>query len=110
RHGDDQWADIVRWSLNVLIAAEELGITSANLAELSNGSDNPEINRLLGTEGALGAMLGLESDWAKNIIAVHGNYGEIFEKHIGENTAIGLARGLNAQWKDGGLQYSPPFR
>ncbi len=110
RHGDDQWADIVRWSLNALIAAEELGVTSANLAELSNGSENPEINRLLGTAGELGAMLGLDAGWAKNIIAVNGNYGEIFEKHIGESTAIGLARGLNAQWKDGGLQYSPPFR
>ena len=110
RHGDDQWADIVRWTLNALISAEELGITSANLAEMANGTDNPEINRLLGTEGNLGAMLGLSSDWAKNVLAVRGNYGEIFETHIGENTAIGLARGLNAQWKSGGLIYSPPFR
>lgn len=110
RHGDDQWADIVRWTLNVLISAEELGITSANLAEMAKGTDNPEINRMLGTEGALGAMLGLSNDWAKNVLAVRGNYGEIFETHIGENTAIGLARGLNAQWKSGGLIYSPPFR
>jgi general L-amino acid transport system substrate-binding protein len=110
RHGDDQWADIVRWTLNALISAEELGITSANLAEMANGTDNPEINRMLGTEGALGAMLGLSSDWAKNVLEVAGNYGEIFETHIGENTAIGLARGLNAQWKNGGLIYSPPFR
>jgi len=110
RHGDDQWADIVRWTLNVLISAEELGITSANLAEMAKGTDNPEINRMLGTERALGAMLGLSNDWAKNVLAVRGNYGEIFETHIGENTAIGLARGLNAQWKSGGLIYSPPFR
>ena len=110
RHGDNQWGDIVRWTLNALISAEELGITSANLAEMANGTENPEINRLLGTEGDLGAMLGLSSDWAKNALAVRGNYGEIFETHIGENTAIGLARGLNAQWKSGGLIYSPPFR
>ncbi len=110
RHGDDQWGDIVRWTLNALISAEELGVTSANLAEMSNGTNNPEINRLLGTEGELGAMLGLSADWAKNAIAVDGNYGEIFAKNIGESTAIGLARGLNAQWKNGGLIYSPPFR
>jgi general L-amino acid transport system substrate-binding protein len=110
RHGDDQWGDIVRWTLNALITAEELGVTSANLAEMSNGTDNPEINRLLGTEGELGAMLGLSSDWAKNVLAVSGNYGEIFATHIGESTPVNLARGLNAQWKDGGLIYSPPFR
>ncbi|MEL6799464.1 MAG: amino acid ABC transporter substrate-binding protein [Pseudomonadota bacterium] len=110
RHGDNEWGDIVRWTLNALISAEELGITSANVAELSNGTDNPEINRLLGTEGGLGAMLGLEPDWAKNALMATGNYGEIFERHIGENTPIGLARGLNAQWTDGGLLYSPPFR
>ncbi|MEM8582595.1 MAG: amino acid ABC transporter substrate-binding protein [Pseudomonadota bacterium] len=110
RHGDNDWGDIVRWTLNALISAEELGVTSANVAELSNGTENPEINRLLGTEGGLGAMLGLEPDWAKNALAATGNYGEIFERHIGENTPIGLARGLNAQWTDGGLLYSPPFR
>ncbi|MEL6645183.1 MAG: amino acid ABC transporter substrate-binding protein [Pseudomonadota bacterium] len=110
RHGDHDWGDIVRWTLNALISAEELGVTSTNVAELANGTDNPEINRLLGTEGGLGAMLGLEADWAKNVIATTGNYGEIFERHIGENTPIGLARGLNAQWTDGGLMYSPPFR
>ncbi|MFV2002506.1 MAG: amino acid ABC transporter substrate-binding protein, partial [Paracoccaceae bacterium] len=79
RQGDDQWADIVRWVLNALITAEELGVTSANLAEMSNGTNNPEINRLLGTEGDLGGMLGLSKDWAKNVIGVNGNYGEIFE-------------------------------
>jgi len=110
RHGDDQWADIVRWTLNSLITAEELGVTSANLAEMSNGTNNPEINRLLGTEGELGAMLGLDGDWAKRAIAVNGNYGEIFETNIGESSAVGLARGLNAQWRNGGLIYSPPFR
>ena len=110
RHGDNDWGDIVRWTLNALVAAEEYGITSANVAELANGTENPEINRILGTEGELGAMLGLDNAWAKNAIAAVGNYGEIFEKNIGENTPIGLARGLNAQWTDGGLLYSPPFR
>ncbi len=110
RHGDHEWGDIVRWTLNALISAEELGITSANVAELSGGTNNPEINRILGTEGELGAMLGLEADWAANVIATVGNYGEVFEGNIGEATPIGLARGLNAQWTDGGLLYSPPFR
>ncbi|GGC06794.1 amino acid ABC transporter substrate-binding protein [Marivita lacus] len=111
RHGDNQWGDIARWTLNALIAAEELGVTSANVQELAaSAGENPEINRLLGTEGTLGAMLGLEADWAVKAIAAGGNYGELFEKNIGENTPIGLARGLNAQWTEGGLLYSPPFR
>lgn len=110
RHGDDQWADIVRWTFNALVAAEEYGVTSANLEELSKGTNNPEINRLLGIEGDFGAKLGLDKDWAKRAIAAGGNYGEIFAATIGEATPIGLARGLNAQWTQGGLQYSPPFR
>jgi general L-amino acid transport system substrate-binding protein len=96
--------------LNALIAAEELGVTSANIDEMMSGTENPEINRLLGTEGTLGEMLGLSADWAKNAIAAGGNYGEVFAKNIGEDTPIGLARGLNAQWTEGGLLYSPPFR
>jgi len=111
RHGDNEWGDIVRWTLNALVAAEEYGVTSANIEELSSSAtDNPEINRLLGTEGELGAMIGLDADWAKKAIMANGNYGEIFEKTIGENTPIGLSRGLNAQWTEGGLMYSPPFR
>lgn len=110
RHGDNDWGDVVRWTLNALIAAEELGVTSANIEELAAGTDNPEINRMLGAEGNLGEMLGLTSDWAKNAVMAGGNYGEIFERYIGENTPIGLARGLNAQWTQGGLLYSPPFR
>ena len=111
RHGDSEWGDIVRWTLNALVAAEEYGVTSANIGELSAApGNNPEINRLLGTEGELGAMFGLEADWAKKAIMANGNYGEIFEKTIGENTPIGLSRGLNAQWTEGGLLYSPPFR
>jgi len=109
RHGDNQWGDVVRWTLNALISAEELGITSANLAEMAKGTNNPEINRMMGTEGDLGGMLGLDKEWAQRALA-GGNYGEIFERNIGEATAIGLARGLNAKWTDGGLIYSPPFR
>lgn len=110
RHGDNEWGDVVRWTLNAMIAAEELGITSANLNDMAAGTDNPEINRLLGTEGTLGEMLGLSADWAKNAVAAGGNYGEVFAKNIGEDTPIGLARGLNAQWTEGGLLYAPPFR
>ena len=110
RHGDNEWGDVVRWTLNALISAEELGITSTNISEMGAGTNNPEINRILGTEGTLGEMLGLDADWAMKAISAGGNYGEIFEKNIGESTPIGLARGLNAQWTDGGLLYSPPFR
>jgi len=111
RHGDHEWGDVVRWTLNALIAAEELGVTSANVGEMAaSAGNNPEINRLLGTEGNLGEMLGLDAAWAVRAIAAGGNYGEVFEKNIGENTPIGLARGLNAQWTEGGLLYSPPFR
>ncbi|MEM1389032.1 MAG: amino acid ABC transporter substrate-binding protein [Pseudomonadota bacterium] len=111
REGDDEWADIVRWVLFALIAAEELGITSTNVAEMaSERTANPEINRILGTEGELAAMIGLNPGWATAAILAGGNYGELFEKHIGENTSIGLPRGLNAQWTNGGLIYAPPFR
>jgi general L-amino acid transport system substrate-binding protein len=110
RHGDNDWGDITMWVLNALIAAEEYGITSANIEEMSAGTNNPEINRILGTEGELGAMIGLDNEWGKRAIAAGGNYGEIFAKNIGEETPVGLARGLNAQWKDGGLLYAPPFR
>jgi len=110
RHGDDQWADVVRWTLNVLIIAEELGITSKNVADLAKNSKIPEINRLLGSEGKYGEMLGLASDWAVKVISQVGNYGEVYDRFIGPATLIGLERGLNAQWTDGGLLYSPPFR
>ena len=111
RHGDNQWGDIVRWTLNALITAEEFGVTSANLEEQVASSTNPEVQRLLGTStDDLGAMLGLDKEWARRAIAAGGNYGEIFAATIGEATPIGLARGLNAQWTQGGLLYSPPFR
>lgn len=111
RHGDDNWSDIVRWTTNALIAAEELGITQANVDELSaKPTNNPEINRLLGTEGDLGAMLGLDKEWAKRAIKAVGSYAEVFDRNIGPKTPIGLERGLNALWTNGGLQYTPPFR
>ncbi|PID35603.1 MAG: amino acid ABC transporter substrate-binding protein [Rhodobacterales bacterium] len=110
RHGDNRWGDLVRWVLNALIVAEEMGVTSANVEELSAGTNDPEVNRLLGVEGEFGAMLGLDADWAKRAIQAGGNYGEIFARNIGEDTPVGLARGLNGQWRDGGLLFAPPFR
>ena len=109
RHGDDQWADIARWVLNVLIIADEKGLTGAQAAKAMESAD-PEVNRILGLDGDYGAMMGLDNAWAQRALAVHGNYGEIFDKYIGEQTVVGLARGLNAQWTDGGILYAPPFR
>ena len=110
RHGDSEWGDVIRWTMNALVAAEEFGITSANIDELATSSQNPEVQRLLGSSDNLGAMIGLDVEWAKNAIKASGNYGEIFAATIGESTPIGLARGLNAQWTQGGLLYTPPFR
>ena len=109
RHGDDQWADIVRWTVFALIAGEEHGVTAAN-ADAMAAKKSPATARLLGGEGNLGTMLGLDKDWAKRTIKAQGNYAEIFERNVGTKTNIGLARGLNAHYTNGGLQYSPPFR
>ncbi len=111
RHGDDEWGDVVRWVLNVLIIAEEKGITSDNVAEMAGQmSKDAEISRMLGSEGEYGAMLGLSADWVVNVISSVGNYGQIFEQYLGVNTDIGLERGVNALWTDGGLLYAPPYR
>ena len=110
RHGDNNWGDIIRWTYFALVAAEEYGVTSANVADMATSTNNPEVKRLLGAEGELGKMLGLDIEWAKRAIAASGNYGEIFEANIGSATPIKLARGLNALWTQGGLQYAPPFR
>ncbi len=110
RHGDNNWGDIVRWSFYALVTAEEKGITAANINEVAASSADPEVKRLLGVEGNMGEMLGLDAEFAKRAIMASGNYGEIFEANIGAATPIGLARGLNAQWTQGGLLYSPPFR
>ncbi|MDJ0952032.1 MAG: amino acid ABC transporter substrate-binding protein [Alphaproteobacteria bacterium] len=109
RHGDHQWGDVVRWALNTMIIAEELGITSANVDEMKKSS-NPEIKRLLGVEGDYGPMLGLSNDFGYNIVKQVGNYAEVYDKHIGPDTPIQLARGINALWNKGGILYAPPFR
>ena len=109
RHGDDNWFDIIKWSINCTIQAEELGITSENVDEML-GSDNPVVLNTLGVEGDHGSAMGLNNDFCYQIISQVGNYGEIFERHLGEGTPFNLDRGTNAQWTDGGLLYSPPFR
>ncbi len=110
RHGDNNWGDIVRWTLNALLIAEEKGITQANIAEVEASTTDPEVRRLLGVEGDMGMKIGLDNAFAKQAIAAVGNYGEVFEANIGTSTPIGLARGLNALWTQGGLQYAAPFR
>jgi general L-amino acid transport system substrate-binding protein len=109
RKDDIQWFQIVQWTHFALITAEELGVTQANVDEKLK-SDNPAIRRLLGVEGNLGQGLGLTNDWAYRIIKAVGNYGEIFERNVGQGSPIKIARGLNALWNKGGLQYAPPIR
>jgi general L-amino acid transport system substrate-binding protein len=109
RRGDEQWFSLVRWTLFAMINAEELGVTQANVTEMLK-SDNPEIKRLLGTEGNMGEQLGVAGDWVVRILRHVGNYGESFERHLGPKTRIGLARGSNELWSKGGLQYAPPIR
>ena len=109
RQGDDTWFNIARWTYFAILNAEELGVTQGNVDELL-GSDNPSIKRLLGVEGDFGSPLGLTKDWAYQIIKHLGNYGEMYERHVGPSTPIGLERGVNALWTQGGIQYAPPIR
>jgi general L-amino acid transport system substrate-binding protein len=109
RQGDDQWFNIVKWVHVATINAEELGVTQANVDEMKAG-ENPEIKRLLGSEGEFGAALGLSNDWAYNAVKAVGNYGEIFDRNVGPDTPLGIARGVNALWSKGGLMYGPPVR
>ena len=109
RHGDDKWLDVVKWSLYAMVEAEEIGVTSKNVDQ-QKSSKNPNVRRLLGVEGDGGKNLGLSKEWAYNIVKQVGNYGESYERNVGPKTAVGLERGLNAQWKDGGLQYAMPVR
>jgi general L-amino acid transport system substrate-binding protein len=109
RHGDDQWFDIVKWVLFVMINAEEYNVTKANVDEQLK-SDNPEIRRLLGVEGNLGEQFGLSKDWPYRVVKLVGNYGEVFEKNLGQGSPLKIARGLNALWTKGGIQYAPPMR
>lgn len=109
RHGDDQWYDIVNFSVLAMIAAEELGITSKNVDQMVKSKD-PKIQRFLGVTAGNGKALGIDEKWAYNIIKQVGNYGEIFERNVGVNTPLKIERGLNALWTKGGLMYAPPFK
>ena len=109
RHGDDQWFDVVKWTHYAMITAEELGITRANVDDQMK-SDNPDVKRLLGTEGKHGEALGLTNDWAARIVKHVGNYGEAFERNVGQGSPLKLGRGINGLWNKGGLQYAPPIR
>ncbi len=107
--GENRWREVATWTAMALISAEEMGITQANAAEMAkNGS--PNVKRLLGSEGSIGEGFGLKNDWALQAIKSVGNYGEMFERHLGKNTPMALERGLNAQYTDGGLLYAYPFR
>ena len=109
RQGDDQWFNIVKWVLFAQINAEELGITMANVGEMLK-SDNPNVQRLLGTDGDMGAKLGLPDDFGQAIVKQVGNYGEMYDRNVGPDTALGLERGINALWTNGGILYAPPVR
>jgi general L-amino acid transport system substrate-binding protein len=110
RHGDDQWFDIVKWTIFATIAAEEYDVSSANVDDVLGSTENQEVLRLLGQEGELGPMLGLSADWAYNVISQVGNYGEIYDRNLGENTPTYIPRGLNSLYTEGGELYAPPFR
>ena len=110
RQGADQWFNIVRWTLNALINAEELGITKANARSRRSGTESPAIKRLLGAEGKFGEELGLSNDWALDAIEAVGNYGESYELNVGPNTPLKLDRGVNALWTNGGILYAAPVR
>jgi len=109
RHGDDNWFDIVKWSVFCTFQAEEKGVTSQNVDEML-GSDDPEIQTLLGVDGALGSAMGLNDDFCYQIVKQMGNYEEIYMKNLGPDTVFDLPRGVNSLWTEGGLLYSPPFR
>jgi general L-amino acid transport system substrate-binding protein len=109
RHGDDQWFDIVKWTLYAMVTAEELGINQKNVDEMVK-SEKPEFKRVLGTDGNFGEQLGLTKDWVVRIVKSVGNYSEVFERNVGAGSPLGIARGLNNLWNKGGLQYAPPIR
>lgn len=109
RQGDDKWFNIVKWTMFATLEAEELGVSKANAKEMLK-SENPGIKRLLGVSGKMGENLGLSTDWAYQIVAQVGNYGEIFDYTVGKGSPLGIDRGLNKLWKDGGIMYSMPLR
>ncbi|SDR57293.1 general L-amino acid transport system substrate-binding protein [Rhizobiales bacterium GAS191] len=110
RMGDSAWMHVVRWTMAAVIGGEELGVTSANVDEMRTSSTNPEVKRLLGVGDDLGQKLGLSADWSYRVIKQVGNYGEIYDRNVGEKTPLAIPRGLNALWRDGGLMIAPPFR
>ena len=110
RQGDDEWVDVVRWTLYAMIQAEEFGITAANVDQVKTESQNPDVQRFLGVIEEKGTELGLPNDFAVQVVKQVGNYGESFDRNLGPSTQLKIARGLNALWKDGGLMYNPPFR
>ncbi|WP_040676788.1 amino acid ABC transporter substrate-binding protein [Nitratireductor pacificus] len=107
-HGDNQWKDVVTWVVYGLIEAEELGVTQANVADMAANSGNPSIQRMLGSSGDTGGLVGLGSTWMVDVLSAVGNYGEIYERNL--TATLGLERGLNAQWTAGGLLYAMPIR
>jgi general L-amino acid transport system substrate-binding protein len=109
RQGDEQWANIVKWTVFALVNAEELGVSSVSVNQALK-SDKPEIKRLIGTEGNFGEQAGLTQDWVIRIIRNVGNYAEIFERNVGVQSKLGIPRGLNHLWTDGGILYAPPIR
>jgi len=109
RNDDDEWYDVVKWTVNALLTAEEMGITSANVDEHLT-SEDPNVQRLLGVAPGMGEAMKINEEWAYNAIKQVGNYEEIFERHVGVNTPLGFQRGVNALWTDGGLMYAPPIR
>ncbi len=110
RQGDDEWFNVIRWSLFAMKTAEEFGVTSKNVDAQATNTKKPEVKRLLGTSGKIGENLHLDAKWAYRIIKQVGNYGESFERNVGMGSPLKISRGLNALWNQGGLQYSPPFR
>ncbi|MFG6139048.1 MULTISPECIES: amino acid ABC transporter substrate-binding protein [Halomonas] len=110
RQGDDQWLDIVKWSVFAMVNAEELGVTRDNVDEMQQNPPNPQVARLLGDDGNYGEQMGLENDWAYDIIAQVGNYGEVFAATVGEESPLAIGRGMNALWNEGGILYAPPIR
>jgi len=110
RQGDEQWFNIVRWTLFALVNAEELDVKAASVDELKANSKIPTIRRLLGLEGTFGADMGLDADWAARAIKATGNYSEMFERNLGKGSKLGIERGINALWNAGGLLYVPPVR
>ena len=109
RHGDNTWGDIARWTLNCMINAEELGVSSANAGDMK-ASTNPGIKRLMGTEGDLGSKLGLSNEFCANVVMSVGNYAESYNRNVGPDTALKLDRGVNALWSNGGILYAAPMR